>query len=234
MTDLESLIRSGLDGTFRTFDAEGNLYTRYVKPEYAPEYRPDAPRVASPYHRNLPRVFTRDEIATARRMRAAGSSVYDIAKAIHTQDRKVWPLVRDVPFRRRKPVRSGAKPSRKPVHPVPQVMEREILWLASDAPVRVTVADIRSAVSRVTGVSCADMDSHRRTDRMVCARHVFWWLAHHVKGISHLQLGVLSGGRDHSTVLHGVGRVNRQREHYDAVIRAACATLGIPVPGVAA
>lgn len=59
-------------------------------------------------------------------------------------------------------------------------------------------------VTARTGVSRDEIMSIRRNRRVVAARHECFWMAHKHTSQSYPQIGRFFGGRDHSTVMHGV------------------------------
>lgn len=71
------------------------------------------------------------------------------------------------------------------------------------------------AVSMRTGWSIIDMRSPRRFRDLVRARMIYYELARRVTGRSMPQIGRSLGGRDHSTVLHGLRRVARDRGEFE-------------------
>jgi Bacterial dnaA protein helix-turn-helix len=76
------------------------------------------------------------------------------------------------------------------------------------APMRLTVHDIAQACCRHYGVGTADMLSRRRQPAIVWARHVAMYLTRaHTLG-SLPEIARLFGGRDHTTVLHAVRRID--------------------------
>lgn len=82
--------------------------------------------------------------------------------------------------------------------------------VASPALVSLLPLSIRAvsyAVSREFGVSMADLISHRRFWHIARPRQVAMYLAEKLTGKSLPQIGLFLGGRDHTTVLHGVRRI---------------------------
>ncbi|MBT9291331.1 helix-turn-helix domain-containing protein [Prosthecodimorpha staleyi] len=73
----------------------------------------------------------------------------------------------------------------------------------------VTVATIVECVSEVTGISVADILSHSTAREMVRARHVACWIAKNRTDYSLPRIGRWMGGRDHSTVLNAVARIDQ-------------------------
>lgn len=95
-----------------------------------------------------------------------------------------------------------------------------------------TVATIVECVSEVTGVPVADILSDRRAEELIRARHVAMWLARNRTGYSLPRIGRAIGGRDHTTVLNAVARVDQALadpgdRQTRATVRAAEAALDI-------
>lgn len=78
---------------------------------------------------------------------------------------------------------------------------------------------IMRAVSLCLGVAVNDLKSPRRTPSFVLARFVFYKIARDTTQASLPQIGSMCGGRDHSTVLHGLAMVELNPAKYAAAIR---------------
>ena len=78
-------------------------------------------------------------------------------------------------------------------------------WLLLSSPFRVTL--IMDAVCHVAGVRKIDLFSQRRTLDVMLPRQVAMYLARHLTGRSLPDIGARMGGRDHTTILHGVEKV---------------------------
>ena len=72
---------------------------------------------------------------------------------------------------------------------------------------RPTVPDIKRAVCAQFGVTRAEIESARRETRLVVPRHFAMALARHVTARSLPFIGRHFGGRDHSTVMHAVRKM---------------------------
>jgi chromosomal replication initiator protein len=75
---------------------------------------------------------------------------------------------------------------------------------------RLGLAAIVALVSREMSVPELDILSERRNAPAVLARHTVMWLARHATTLSLPGIG-RALGRDHTTVLHGVWRIERDR-----------------------
>lgn len=66
---------------------------------------------------------------------------------------------------------------------------------------------LMSRVARATGVTVTDLRSDRRPADVVKARHILFYVARTLTTYSLPEIGRRSGGKDHTSVLHGVRRV---------------------------
>jgi hypothetical protein len=87
------------------------------------------------------------------------------------------------------------------VHPV----EKE------EPPPRLTVYEIQRVVSRYYNVSKVDLLSERRTANIVRPRQVAMYLSRKLTLRSFPYIGLRFGGRDHTTALHAVGKIEALR-----------------------
>lgn len=76
---------------------------------------------------------------------------------------------------------------------------------------RLTVRLILQAVARYYGLPTHELRSARRTRHIVRPRQVAMWLAKRLMLASLPHIGRCIGGRDHTTVLHGVRTIERLR-----------------------
>lgn len=74
---------------------------------------------------------------------------------------------------------------------------------------------IMATVSSVTGISLNDIKSPRRARELVRARTIFYWLARKITSKSLPQIGKACGNRDHSTVMHGLLKVDINRAAFE-------------------
>lgn len=75
---------------------------------------------------------------------------------------------------------------------------------------RVTLEMIAQAVSDVWGVSVRDLRGQRRIADIVAPRHVAFALARAYTNHSFPVIGQWFGDRDHTTVIHGIRRYERE------------------------
>jgi chromosomal replication initiator protein len=76
---------------------------------------------------------------------------------------------------------------------------------------RITVDDIQKAVAEYFGLKQADLLSERRTRSVARPRQAAMWLAKQLTTRSLPDIGRRFGGRDHTTVLHAVRRIEELR-----------------------
>ncbi len=89
-----------------------------------------------------------------------------------------------------------------------EMAEREVRDLIRpQEPKRVKIEDIQRVVARQYNVSRSDLLSSRRTANVVRPRHVAMYLAKTLTLRSLPEIGRRFGGRDHTTVLHAVRKI---------------------------
>lgn len=86
--------------------------------------------------------------------------------------------------------------------------------------------EVLGAVSAVYMVGKMDVMSPHRFHHLVGARGAFYWLARHLTPRSYPEIGRFLGGRDHSTVIHGISVINRRMERHRDKLRIAIEKLG--------
>lgn len=74
------------------------------------------------------------------------------------------------------------------------------------------------AASKVSGVSVNDIKSPRRAKHVCNVRHAIMFLAKERTRLSLPTIGRMLGGKDHSTVLHGVKKVTDHYERFAEMI----------------
>ncbi|MEY2742055.1 MAG: hypothetical protein RIS21_423 [Planctomycetota bacterium] len=88
-----------------------------------------------------------------------------------------------------------------------ELAKQALSGLVSDRPKRVTIDDIVAVVSERVGMRRADLQSKRRTKPLTEARQLCMFLARQLTRLSLEETGAYFGGRDHSTVLYSIERV---------------------------
>lgn len=90
-------------------------------------------------------------------------------------------------------------------------LERVLRTLrAPPAPIcaRPLLHDIIGAVAADFAIPRLSIVGEDRHQAVASARHVVWWLAKEIGGLSCRNIGIRMGGRDHSTVISGIRRIN--------------------------
>jgi chromosomal replication initiator protein len=83
----------------------------------------------------------------------------------------------------------------------------------SDALASPTVDRVQEVVARRWGVTPEGLRSKARIKTLTVPRQVAMFLARDLLGMQLVEIGQAFGGRDHSTVIHSVGRVEHQMRH---------------------
>lgn len=89
---------------------------------------------------------------------------------------------------------------------------------------RIRISDIQVAVCRRYGVSLVELLAERRFKPLVQTRQIAIYLAKKLTRQSLPEIGRRFGGRDHTTILHSVRKVER-RLATDLALQAAIAAL---------
>jgi chromosomal replication initiator protein len=88
--------------------------------------------------------------------------------------------------------------------------------LRPGAAVEITADLIRERVAAEWGVSVDGLMSKRRTKDLTVPRQVAMYLIREMLDLSLVEIGNLFGGRDHSTVIHAVNKVEEELALDDA------------------
>src|SRR5262252_2302062 len=96
-----------------------------------------------------------------------------------------------------------------PTEPTPDIEQAlETIGKVFDG-LRPTITEIKQVVGDHYCIPTLDIDGPSRNMNVTFARHVFWWFARKFNGMSFPGIGQRSGGQDHTTVRHGVLRIER-------------------------
>ena len=102
-----------------------------------------------------------------------------------------------------------ALPEPVPVPPKPRQPIVSIINTCEELDTRqYFMADILRTVSRYYNFSPLEMRSIRRAARLCRARQVSMWLCFRMTGNSYPAIGRTHGGRDHTTAMHAVRRID--------------------------
>ncbi len=95
--------------------------------------------------------------------------------------------------------------------PIDVDMAREVLKDIPEIPgTRITIDLILNSVAGTTGISIAEIKGDKRTRPVVQSRHLAMYLARELTDTSLPKIGERFGGRDHTTVMHGVKSIAKQ------------------------
>ncbi len=86
-------------------------------------------------------------------------------------------------------------------------------------PTSVTVEEIIRSVAAFYGIDVPALCGQSRSKELVKSRHIAMFLARDLAGASLPQIGAAMGGRDHTTILHGVNKIAEEIEHDDGLRR---------------
>jgi chromosomal replication initiator protein len=90
----------------------------------------------------------------------------------------------------------------------------------SDPAVQITPESIREATARHFGTDAETLQSKRRDRQTATARHVAIYLTREMTSLSLPQIGALYGGRDHTTVLNSIEKVESALGEDPTITRA--------------
>ena len=108
--------------------------------------------------------------------------------------------------------------------PSPDTVRQLLGSRAAPKPRAAGFEDIIAAVAAEVGVSRHELVARDRRPIVVWARHLAMYLARELTGASLPDIGRAFGGRNHTTVLHAIRRVQRESER-DQARRAAVQSL---------
>ena len=90
--------------------------------------------------------------------------------------------------------------------------------------------EVMEAAAMEAGVTIPELLSHQRHLRIVYPRQLVMWILVHRHGLTHTQVGRLLGGRDHTTIMHGVkaskSRLRKRDPEFDDLWKRVQARLG--------
>jgi len=91
----------------------------------------------------------------------------------------------------------------------------------------VTIEMVQAEVARQFGMHVNDLRGNRRTQDVAYARHIAMYLARDLTEASLPQIGARFGGRHHTTVIHGVDKIERQlKDGHDTQLQDLVALIG--------
>jgi len=93
---------------------------------------------------------------------------------------------------------------------VSRALAEEVLGGAAGPVRQVTEQQIEKAVARAFGVAISDLQSKSRQRRVTVPRQVAMYLEKTLLDLPFTQIGLRFGGRDHSTVIHSIQKIEEQ------------------------
>jgi hypothetical protein len=120
-----------------------------------------------------------------------------------------------------------------PAEPAPAPVVETFYTASPRADGSLSFNDIGKVVTEVFGVTRLELESQRRNPHLVRARHTFYWLARRFTACSFPQMGAWFN-RDHTSVLHGVKKVDRRFQEYSDNIAICMSRLGVSLDKEAA
>lgn len=109
--------------------------------------------------------------------------------------------------------------SRMMGYPLTVATAERALYNMMRTPVELTIDQILDIVAAYFGLRVDDLKGPRRTKKIAFARHIAMYLARDLTDMSLPRIGQSLGGRDHSTILHGYGKIAGLFEKDDSIRR---------------
>jgi chromosomal replication initiator protein len=105
-------------------------------------------------------------------------------------------------------------------HPItPELAEHALEDLLPQTEAEIPPSLILEETARYFGLSVDDLVSPSRSRPLTTARHVAMYLLRECTALSYVRIGELFGGRDHTTVLHGVTKIGTNMRDREPVYR---------------
>jgi chromosomal replication initiator protein len=105
-------------------------------------------------------------------------------------------------------------------HPItPELAEQALADLLPQAESEIPPQLILDQTAKYYGLSIDDLTSPSRSRPLTTARHVAMYLLRECTALSYVKIGELFGGRDHTTVLHGVTKIDKNMRDREPVYR---------------
>lgn len=70
-----------------------------------------------------------------------------------------------------------------------------------------------SVLANHFGCRVEDITGSKRHRHIIKARHVLWHYLYRVMGVSSTEIGRMFGNKDHTTILHGVKKIDHYKKH---------------------
>jgi chromosomal replication initiator protein len=101
----------------------------------------------------------------------------------------------------------------------PELAEHALEDLLPQADAEIPASLILEETARYFGLSVEDLVSPSRSRPLTTARHVAMYLLRECTAMSYVRIGELFGGRDHTTVLHGVTKIAKNMRDREPIYR---------------
>ncbi len=101
----------------------------------------------------------------------------------------------------------------------PELAEHALEDLLPQTDTEIPASLVLEETARYFGLSVDDLVSPSRSRPLTTARHVAMYLLRECTAMSYVRIGELFGGRDHTTVLHGVTKIAKNMRDREPVYR---------------
>jgi chromosomal replication initiator protein len=81
----------------------------------------------------------------------------------------------------------------------------------------VNIEEIIDASAKAFGISSIEIKSEKRDQHIANARHLSMYLARNMTELSNAEIAKCHGGRDHSTVIHAIGKISQMMQNDDFI-----------------
>jgi chromosomal replication initiator protein len=109
--------------------------------------------------------------------------------------------------------------SRMMGYPLTVATAERALYNMMRTPVELTIDQVLDIVAAYFGLRVDDLKGPRRTKKIAFARHIAMYLARDLTDMSLPRIGQSLGGRDHTTILYGYGKIAGLFEKDDSIRR---------------
>ncbi len=103
--------------------------------------------------------------------------------------------------------------------PSMELAEQALADLLPQTEAEIAPGVILEETARYYGLAIDDLTSPSRSRPLTTARHVAMYLLRECTAMSYVRIGELFGGRDHTTVLHGVTKIDKNMRDREPVYR---------------
>ena len=118
-----------------------------------------------------------------------------------------------------------APPPPPPPQPIPPKTVEDVAKMIPESRAYPPLEAIMRAVSIATKVPLMELRSERRFVPAARARAIFYYCARELTPKSLPAIGKACGGRDHSTILHGIGKVKAHRQAFEPELSTVISAL---------